>query len=799
MHNFNKVFNRTFTSLILTLFFSVQLIAATQQQKLVASDGAMDDLFGGSVSISGDYAVVGANQVEINGDRFGAAYVFEFDGNDWIEVIKLIPSQAFENFGASVSISGDMIAVGAPNAAVDNQQLPGNEPQAGVVYLYKRSLNGIWSETHRVFPSDVDGYDKFGTSISLENNQLIVGSPFDDDNVISSGSVYIFDFDGNDWSETQKLTASNPASGDKFGFKVDINGNRAIISSPLSDDASAGIKVGSVYVFENDSQVWNETKILSASDMAEDDSFGIDISLSGNRVLVGAYKNDDTALNTGSAYIFEYSTTTLLWDNGLKLNANDAAANDRFGGAVKVEGNRLLVGAVSNDDGNALGSGSIYSYYYNGNTWDFIELILHTDSPTRFTDAFGNAIDLDNNKAMFGSYFDDGSEGQTFNSGGAYIFDVDIAPIAENDSQTIIEDLGVVFIPVLNNDNDVDGGIKIIESFSQAAHGTVGTQGPNISYSPDSNYCNDGMASDDFTYTLNGGSQATVSITVTCVNDLPEANSDYFSVLEDITVAQLNVLANDSDVDGGGDEILVASVIQPTNGTVSFTSLNVSYQPDANYCNTSLTHDTFSYTLTSGSSTTVDVRVICVNDTPSFNLTGDIVASYNILNNSVNLSVIDFINSISFGPLDENTQQVLDYSVDISSDSNNVINNIDITNQGTLKINFSLNPGVAIISVTLKDNGGTSDGGLDTSNALTFNITFIDEMFKNGFEDVGTAKSNNYLEISKSISNDLSFDQDGSAFLYKNHLFELPVNNSHNQTIEHIKLWMREVNLIKKL
>jgi hypothetical protein len=121
MHNFNKVFNRTFTPLIFTLFFSVQLIAAIQEQKLTASDGEMVDLFGGSVSISGDYAVVGANQAEVNGDRYGAAYVFEYDGNNWLEVSKLTPPQAFENFAASVSISGDIIAVGAPNAAVDNQ------------------------------------------------------------------------------------------------------------------------------------------------------------------------------------------------------------------------------------------------------------------------------------------------------------------------------------------------------------------------------------------------------------------------------------------------------------------------------------------------------------------------------------------------------------------------------------------------------------------------------------------------------------------------------------------------------
>ena len=767
MHNFNLKFKPSFTSLLVLfwLFFSVQLLAAIQEQKLIASDGAMVDLFGTSVSISGDYAVIGANQAEINGDRYGAAYVFKYDGSNWQEIIKLTPAQAFENFGASVSISDDTIAVGAPNGFVNN------EPNAGVVYIYKKNMNNDWVETQRLFSADFNRFDNFGASISIENNQLIIGSPFDDDNVSSSGSAYIFEFDGTNWNQTDKLTASNPVNGDKFGFKVDINGNRAIVSSPNSDDSIAGNSVGSVYVFDKGTTDWSETTILRAPDMAANDNFGIDISLSVNRILVGAYGNDDTVPNSGSAYVFEYSSTNITWDAGLKLNANDPGSGDRYGGAVKIEGNRVLIGAVSNDDNNALGSGSVYSYYFNGSSWDFIELVLHTDTPTRFTDAFGNAIDLDNDKAIIGSYFDDGMQGQTFNSGAAYIFDVDIVPVAVNDSQTISEDSGVVFIPVLINDTDVDGGSKIIDSFTQAANGTVGIQGTNISYNPDSNYCNDGLASDDFTYTLNGGSQATVSVTVTCVNDLPVANSDLFSVLEDVTSTELNVLANDSDVDGGGDEILIASVTQPANGAVSFTALNVSYQPNPDYCNTALTDDSFSYTLTTGSTTSVGVEVTCINDAPTFNVMGDIQTNGNILNNNINLSIADFTNNINFGPPDESSQQVLNYTINIVSDSSQIIDNINLTNQGTLKIKFTLNPGVAIISVALRDNGGSTNGGIDTSNALTFNITFVDEMFENGFEETVISKSINYLELAQSISKDLSFDQDGWAILYKNHLF----------------------------
>ncbi|MFK8013560.1 MAG: Ig-like domain-containing protein, partial [Marinicellaceae bacterium] len=611
----------------LLLLFCNHLNAATQEQKLIASDAAMVDFFGKSVSISGDYAVIGAYQAEIDGDRSGAAYVFKYDGSQWQEVVKLSPQEAFENYGLSVSISGDTIAIGAPHAVADNQNLPGNEPQAGVVYIFKKDVNNNWNETHRLFPADVDGYDKFGSSVSLENNQLIVGSPFDDDSATTSGSAYIFDYNGSDWIESVKLTASNPIASDKFGFKVDINGNRAIISSPNVDDAIAGDNVGAVYVFEKGVTGWNETKILQASDMADSDFFGIDISLSGDRILVGASKNDDTAQNSGSAYIFGYNNTSMLWDSGLKINANDASANDGFGISVKIDGDNILIGADSNDDGE-LNSGSVYRYIFNGNDWQFNELILHTDSPTRFTDAFGSAIDIDNGKALIGSYLDDGSEGQTFNSGAAYIFEVDAAPVAIMDNVSINEDAINTNIDVLVNDTDNDGGVIIITELTQPLNGTseLVSGGTSLNYQPNSNYCNDEMPTDDFTYTLNGGSTTTVSVTVNCIDDFPVAKGDAWEILEDSDTVTLQVIDNDTDIDDG--PLFIDSFTQPANGTVTAFGEHLNYKPNPNYCSESgepeffasrgetNTSDVFTYTLNGGSSALVNIFVNCINDAP---------------------------------------------------------------------------------------------------------------------------------------------------------------------------------------
>jgi VCBS repeat-containing protein len=160
------------------------------------------------------------------------------------------------------------------------------------------------------------------------------------------------------------------------------------------------------------------------------------------------------------------------------------------------------------------------------------------------------------------------------------------APVAEDDSATTPEDTAVT-IDVLANDTDADGGTMTIESVTQPANGTVTITGggSGLTYEPDPNYCNGGSPTDDFTYKLNGGSEAKVSVTVTCVEDDPVAVNDTKTVAEDDPATTIDVLANDTDVDGGSKTI--DSVTQPTNGTVVITNggSDLTYEPDADYCN----------------------------------------------------------------------------------------------------------------------------------------------------------------------------------------------------------------------
>ena len=200
----------------------------------------------------------------------------------------------------------------------------------------------------------------------------------------------------------------------------------------------------------------------------------------------------------------------------------------------------------------------------------------------------------------------------------------DDAPVAVADAATVVEDSGATAIDVLANDTDVDAGPRSVSAVTQPTNGTVVITGggTGLTYQPNANYCNTppGTLLSTFTYTLApGSSSTTVSVTVTCVDDNPIAVADNAAVVEDSGANAINVLANDTDIDGG--PISVSATTQPTNGSVVITGggTGLTYQPNANYCNNppGTTPDTFTYTLTpGGSSTTVSVSVTCVDDPP---------------------------------------------------------------------------------------------------------------------------------------------------------------------------------------
>lgn len=276
--------------------------------KLNGGDSAAGDQFGRSVSVDGDLAVVGAWSVDVGmNSSVGAAYIFSKNvggPNQWGELIKLTASdaEAGDLFGVSVSVSGDIIVVGAHK-----------EDGSGSVYIFSKDEGGLneWGEIAKLKSSDIAAGDEFGARVFISGDILIVSADLNDDHgsISSSGSAYIFEKDIgglNQWGELTKLTASDADGGDRFGHSVSINGDIAVVGSWFDDDA--GSRSGSAYLFSKDQgglNQWGQIAKLTAGDAAADDLFGNAVAVNGNIVIVGARGNQDAGDNTGSAYIFE--------------------------------------------------------------------------------------------------------------------------------------------------------------------------------------------------------------------------------------------------------------------------------------------------------------------------------------------------------------------------------------------------------------------------------------------------------------------------------------------------------------
>ncbi|MBR9814373.1 hypothetical protein GYB61_11025, partial [bacterium] len=378
----------------------------SQQQKLTANDGAASDLFGSSVALSSDTALVGATFDDDAGSSSGSAYVFTRSGAVWSQQAKLTASDGAvsDQFGSSVALSGDTALVGA-----SRNDDAGSD--SGSAYVFTRS-GSVWSEQQKLTANDGAAGDRFGTSVALSADSALIGAPFDDDAGANSGSAYVFTRSGSVWSPQQKLTANDGAQFDLFGSSVALSGETALIGAPFNDDA--GSNSGSAYVFTRSGAVWSQQQKLTASDGAADDRFGSPVALSGDTALIGAPFDDDAGNNSGSAYVFTRSGA--VWSQQTNLTANDGAAGDRFGTSVALSADTALIGA-SLDDEPGSGSGSVYVFTRSGTVWSQQQKLTANDGAA--SDQFGTSVALLGDTALIGAPFDDDSGPS---SGSAYVF-----------------------------------------------------------------------------------------------------------------------------------------------------------------------------------------------------------------------------------------------------------------------------------------------------------------------------------------------------------------------------------------
>jgi len=316
----------------------------TQTAKLTPDDGAMDDWFGYSVSLSGDRALVGAPLDDDNGSGSGSAYLFAFDGSNWTQAAKLTADDGayLDEFGRSVSLDGDRALIGV---YLDDD----NGSLSGSAYLFERT-EGSWTQTAKLLATDGAAGDAFGIAVSLDGDRALIGARLDEGNGFNSGSAYLFEHTGGSWTQTAKLTPDDGATKDWFGRSVSLDGDRALVGALLDDDN--GSNSGSAYLFAFDGSNWTQVAKLTADDGASLDRFGYSVSLDGDRALIGARLDDDNGSASGSAYLFEHTGGS--WTQTAKLTPDDGAMDDLFGRSVSLDGDRALIGA----SGDFFGSGA---------------------------------------------------------------------------------------------------------------------------------------------------------------------------------------------------------------------------------------------------------------------------------------------------------------------------------------------------------------------------------------------------------------------------------------------------------
>jgi hypothetical protein len=304
--------------------------------KLIAGDGEPYDVFGGAVAIGGDAVIVGA--IYGNEDA-GAAYIFRYDGSTWTEEAKLLPSngEEWDHFGHDVAIAGDMAIVCAPGWS--------DLSYHGAAYVYHRQ-GTEWAEEAQLVAPDGSVCDRFGKSVSISNDRVVVGAQCNNGDGTCVRSAHVFRLEGSEWVPEQELVAPDGGDEDFDVNAVAISGDVVVIGARSADDN--GRLSGSAYVFRHDDE-WHFEQELLPDDGTWLDEFGTSVAVSGDTILVGAPREDDTCCDSGSIYVFDFEDTHARWHQWRKLVPSEGEGGAEFGRIAALAGELAVIGAPRSD------------------------------------------------------------------------------------------------------------------------------------------------------------------------------------------------------------------------------------------------------------------------------------------------------------------------------------------------------------------------------------------------------------------------------------------------------------------
>ena len=454
---------------------------AFQQAYLKASNTRASDRFGGSVAVSGDTMVI-ANGIGNNSPDSGTAYVFVRSGTNWIPQasLKAPNGDPYDYYGYSVSISGDTIVVGAEQESSNATGVNGNQSNnsaqwSGAAYVFVRDGTN-WTLQAYLKASNTDIGDRFGSSVAVSGNTIVVGAPgeasqytgvnaYQFSNVGDDfGAAYVFVRSGTNWSQQAYIKASHYPPWDfesypyYFGDSVAVSGDTVVIGAIGDASNATGVnggqggasapRSGAAYVFARSGTTWSQQAYLKASNTGAGDRFGSSVAVSSNTVVVGAAwedssatgvngnQNDNSAADSGAAYVFVRSGAT--WRQQAYLKASNTEAFDLFS-SVAISGDTVVVGAYW-EDSNATGvngnqvnnsatdSGAAYVFVRNGTNW--IQRDYLKASNTEAFDVFGS-VGVSGDTVVVGAVGEDSnatgvngnqSNNSALESGAAYVF-----------------------------------------------------------------------------------------------------------------------------------------------------------------------------------------------------------------------------------------------------------------------------------------------------------------------------------------------------------------------------------------
>ncbi len=335
---------------------------------LARADGAANDTFGISLGFSGDTLIAGAAVKTVGQNSAqGAAYIYVRTGSTFTQQAALASTDGApgDGFGFATAIAADTAVVGAYAKKI------GTQSEQGAIYAFVRA-NAKWTQQGATLSaSDGKATDHFGSAVAISGDTVVVGAPTKTIGGNSGqGAAYVFFRSGSAWTQQAELTASDGAAGDRFGSSVAISGDTLVVGASYKKRGQ-NVKQGVAYVFVRSGTKWTQQgAVLAASDGTANDQFGDAIAIDTNTIAVGAF-NKNVGVNAvqGTVYVFVRSGTT--WARqGSALRPADAIANNAFGASLALFGNTLVVGSPANSPSGSLeNQGAGYVFLRSGTTW----------------------------------------------------------------------------------------------------------------------------------------------------------------------------------------------------------------------------------------------------------------------------------------------------------------------------------------------------------------------------------------------------------------------------------------------